>query len=131
MPDPIIGSVQTSAAVQPASPPRATVDETEMEGLSFLERETYRLARDAERSNNVEDKMVLNVVHPPALVLLALLNGDRSESESDLQRAKEAYEEIAASAVPDPAPAEPAASAAKTSGEPAASPSSASGSAKP
>ncbi|MGG7517362.1 hypothetical protein ACQ3G6_05680 [Allorhizobium undicola] len=97
MPEQTIGAIQVSATAQPAgNAQRSNASEAEMEGLSFAQKETYRLARDAEAGNDIDDKLILNVIHPPALILFSLLNGAKNDSPADLQRAHEAYGEISA-----------------------------------
>ncbi|MGV2127294.1 hypothetical protein ACQZ4Q_14835 [Agrobacterium vitis] len=74
------------------------------ETLSLAERETYNLALDARNGDNVLDKVILNVVRPPALVLFALLDAGRVFPDVPLPQAQDAYDRMADTteiAVPD------------------------------
>lgn len=66
-----------------------------LEGLSLAQKETFNLARDAEHGDNVLDKVLLNVVQPPALVLFTLLDTGRMSPEVPLPQAQNAYDTIA------------------------------------
>ncbi|MGV2106412.1 hypothetical protein ACQZ4X_10145 [Agrobacterium vitis] len=65
------------------------------ETLSLAERETYNLALDAQNGDNVLDKVILNVVQPPALVLFALLDAGRVFPDVPLPQAQDAYDRMA------------------------------------
>ncbi|MGV1896012.1 hypothetical protein [Agrobacterium vitis] len=65
------------------------------ETLSLAERETYNLALDAQNGDNVLDKVILNVVRPPALVLFALLDAGRVFPDVPLPQAQDAYDRMA------------------------------------
>ncbi|MUZ75462.1 hypothetical protein GOZ90_22575 [Agrobacterium vitis] len=65
------------------------------ETLSLAERETYNLALDARNGDNVLDKVILNVVQPPALVLFALLDAGRVFPDVPLPQAQDAYDRMA------------------------------------
>ena len=66
-----------------------------LEGLSLAQKETFNLARDARHGDNVLDKVLLNVVQPPALVLFTLLDTGRMSPEVPLPHAQNAYDTIA------------------------------------
>lgn len=64
-------------------------------GLSLAEKETFSLARKAESGGSLWDKVVLNLVHPPALMLFALLDSGRKAVAPPLPQVQEAYDTIA------------------------------------
>ncbi|HBF31125.1 hypothetical protein [Rhizobium sp.] len=74
---------------------RMSEDESAMEGLSLAEKETFNLARKAETGDSAWDKAILNLVHPPALMLFALLDSGRKAGAPPLPQVQEAYSDVA------------------------------------
>ncbi|MBB4953101.1 hypothetical protein H4S14_001146 [Agrobacterium vitis] len=62
--------------------------------MSLAEKETYNLARKAESGDSLWDKTILNLVHPPALMLFALLDSGRKVAMPPLEQVQEAYDTV-------------------------------------
>lgn len=73
---------------------RLSDEQTEMAGLSLTEKETFNLARKAEMGDSAWDKAILNLVHPPALSLYALLDSGRTVMPPPLPKVQEAYSDV-------------------------------------
>lgn len=73
---------------------RISDEQTEMAGLSPTEKETFNLAREAEKGDSAWDKAILNLVHPPALSLYALLDSGRTVMPPPLPKVQEAYSDV-------------------------------------
>jgi hypothetical protein len=73
-------------------------EQTSIVGLSLAQKETFNLARTAETGDSVWDKVILNLVHPPALTLFALLDSGRRVAAPPLPQVQEAYDTIAKTA---------------------------------
>jgi len=69
-------------------------EEASVVGLSLAEKETYNLARKAESGDSLWDKTILNLVHPPALMLFALLDSGRKVAMPPLEKVQEAYNTV-------------------------------------
>lgn len=63
--------------------------------LSLTEQETVSLARQAESGESLWDKVILNLVHPPAITLFALLDSGRKVAAPPLPQVQEAYDSVA------------------------------------
>ncbi|MCM2291514.1 hypothetical protein NAC44_04130 [Allorhizobium sp. BGMRC 0089] len=74
---------------------RFRTDEAALTDLSETDKQTYRIASDAERDGDLMDRLILNVVHPPALVLFMLLKADREKTQATLPEAQSVYEALA------------------------------------
>jgi hypothetical protein len=73
--------------------------------LSLAEKETVSLARKAESGESLWDKVILNLVHPPAITLFALLDSGRKVAAPPLPQVQEAYDTVANTAKEAPAEA--------------------------
>lgn len=73
---------------------RLSGDQVDMAGLSLTEKQTFNLARDAESGDSAWDKAILNLVHPPALSLYALLDSGRTVVPPPLPKVQEAYSDV-------------------------------------
>ncbi len=79
---------------QTSQPVRVHDDETAMEGLTPAQKETFNLARKAKAGDNAWDKAILNLVHPPALMLFALLDSGRQTLAPPLPQVQDAYTDV-------------------------------------
>lgn len=97
MADQISSSTPASIPEKPAQTKTTPSGNEDLAYIGFVERETYRLAQEARIGNDQYAKVIINVVHPPALQLLSLLNDKNGEVHADVPRAQVAYEDTSKS----------------------------------
>lgn len=88
-------SASYATKAQDTSNVRLSDDQMDIAGLSLTEKQTFNLAREAETGDSAWDKAILNLVHPPALSLYALLDSGRTVVPPPLPQVQEAYSNVA------------------------------------